>query len=108
MLDKFPLLKSRKFQLVLTTAAGIVSSVFAGAVAPEAALYSIVALVLGLVASIAWEDVSKRGDIFDKARKYFEQADEYLAQADRMWDTAGELLTRVEEIAGTIEAEKPE
>jgi len=101
MLDKFPLLNSRKFQLVLTTAAGIVSSVFAGAVAPEAALYSIVVLVLGLVVSIAIEDASKRGDIFDKAR-------EYLAQADKVKNQADELLTRVEEIAGTIEAEKPE
>jgi len=99
MLDKFPLLKSRKFQLVLTTAAGIVSSVFAGAVAPEAALYSIVALVLGLVASIAWEDVSKRGDIFDKAQDLVEQADWLI-------DEAGELLTVVEEQASLIEKDK--
>lgn len=92
------LFKSRKFQIVLTTVAGIVSSVFAGAVAPDAALYSIVALALGLIMSIAWEDVSKRGEIFEKAKDLVEQADWLI-------DEAGELLTVVEEQASAIEAE---
>jgi len=87
---------SRKFRLVFTAVAGIVSSVLAGAITPDAALYSIVVLVLGLVVSIAWEDVSKRGDIFEKAQQQIERVDWLI-------DEAGELLTVVEEQAGTIE-----
>lgn len=90
------LFKSRKFQIVLTSVAGIISSAFAGAITPQVAMYGIVALVIALISTIAWEDSSKRGDVFEKAKALTNKADWLIT-------TSRDLLNTVEERAQAIE-----
>ena len=86
--------KSRKFQIVLAALLGVASGVASGEIEPISALYSGVVLVIALIVTIAWEDVSKRGPVFDEAQ--------------RMTDLMKELLTEIEIKAGYIEGdEKP-
>jgi hypothetical protein len=86
------LLKSRKFQLVFAALLGIASGIASGEIEPMAALYSGVVLVIALIVTIAWEDVSKRGAVF--------------GEAQRMTDLMKELLYDIEVEAGNIEGDE--